>query len=66
MFNINWADVFKQLTEKLHENNVKNAVLKMKADIFTMYLAQGSSNDDAWAKAQDAAKFFGEKIGYKP
>lgn len=65
MFNVDWSNVAKQIADKLQENNIKSTILKMKADVFVMNIAQGSTNDHAWKKAEETAQYFSEKVGSK-
>jgi hypothetical protein len=62
MFKVDWKEVADAIATRLHDNNVRNLVLKMRADAFLIYVSQGDNSETAWKKADDLVKFFETKV----
>jgi hypothetical protein len=62
MFKIDWKELAEIISNKFRQISKDNLVLKLKADLYLLYVTQGNDVDVAWEKAESTAKYFESKI----
>jgi hypothetical protein len=62
MFKVDWSDIALKLQSILLEKSKSDALLKMKADIYLLNVANGQSVEESWKKADEQTAYFEKKV----